>query len=85
MDVQNFELVGNSENGKSIISFSVYKPKNVDDDEDLDKSSVIPFQVSYAVSIHKAQGLEYNSDKVVVTEDVEEMISHNIIYTMALR
>lgn len=85
MDVQNFELIGNSENGKSIISFSVYKPKNVDDDEDLDKSSVIPFQVSYAVSIHKAQGLEYNSVKVVVTEDVEEMISHNIIYTAITR
>ncbi len=85
MDVQNFELIGNSENEKSLIQFSVYKPNNVDDDEDLDKSSVVPFQVSYAVSIHKAQGLEYNSVKVVVTEDVEEMISHNILYTAITR
>lgn len=85
MDVQNFELIGNSENGNSLIQFSVYKPNSVDDDEDLDKSSVVPFQVSYAVSIHKAQGLEYNSVKVVVTEDVEEMISHNILYTAITR
>ena len=85
MDVQNFELIGNSENEKSLIQFSVYKPNNVDDHEDLDKSSVVPFQVSYAVSLHKAQGLEYNSVKVVVTEDVEEMISHNILYTAITR
>ena len=38
--------------------------------EDLDKNlrlkSVVPFQLAYAVSIHKAQGLEYDSVKVII-------------------
>ena len=45
----------------------------------------MPFQVAYAVSIHKAQGLEYNSVKLVITNEVEEMISHNIFYTAITR
>lgn len=28
--------------------------------------TIIPFQIAYAVSIHKAQGLEYNSVKVII-------------------
>jgi len=46
---------------------------------------VIPFQVSYAVSIHKAQGLEYDSVKIVITEDIDEMITHKIFYTAITR
>ena len=42
---------------------------------------MVPFQIAYAVSIHKAQGLEYESVKVVITEDIDEMITHNIFYT----
>lgn len=48
-------------------------------------NSVVPFQVAYGVSIHKAQGLEYKSVKVVITDEVEEMISHNIFYTAITR
>ncbi len=33
-----------------------------------------PFQVAYAISIHKAQGPEYNSVKVIVTNEIEELI-----------
>ena len=33
-------------------------------DEDR-KKAIVPFQLAYAVSIHKAQGLEYRSVKVV--------------------
>lgn len=40
---------------------------------------------TYAVSIHKAQGLEYKSVKVVITEDIDEKISHNIFYTAITR
>lgn len=47
--------------------------------------TTVPFQVAYAVSIHKAQGLEYNSVKIVITNEVEEMISHNIFYTAITR
>ena len=43
------------------------------------------FQIAYAVSIHKAQGLEYQSVKIVITRDVEDMITHNIFYTAITR
>ena len=45
----------------------------------------VPFQIAYAVSIHKAQGLEYNSVKLVITKEVDERISHNIFYTAITR
>ena len=70
--------------GKSIVEFSV--KKRIEKDSDADYSEqVVPFQIAYAVSIHKAQGLEYNSVKVVITEDVDEQISHNIFYTAITR
>lgn len=68
----------------SVIRFKVTQEEDKDDEED-DDSNVIPFQVAYAVSIHKAQGLEYDSVKVVITSEVEEMISHNIFYTAITR
>ena len=45
----------------------------------------IPFQIAYAVSIHKAQGLEYNSVKIIISDEVEERITHNIFYTAITR
>lgn len=84
---EEFELLSNDSyehTNNSVIRFSVYKNKNTDDDE-LDPKTIIPFQVSYAVSIHKAQGLEYNSVKVVITNEVDEMITHNIFYTAITR
>lgn len=80
----DFELLDSAENGNSIIRFTVDKYKSTDNDDD-DSSNITPFQVAYAVSIHKAQGLEYNSVKVVITDEVEEMISHNIFYTAITR
>lgn len=80
----DFELLENANNGNSIIRFKVNKYKSTDNDDD-DSKSVVPFQVAYAVSIHKAQGLEYNSVKIVITEEVEELISHNIFYTAITR
>lgn len=68
----------------SVIRFSVYKSKNSDVD-DFDSRTIIPFQVSYALSIHKAQGLEYDSVKVVITNEIDEMITHNIFYTAITR
>lgn len=72
------------EANNSVIRFSVYKNKNTDTD-DFDLRTIIPFQVSYAVSIHKAQGLEYNSVKIVITNEIDEMITHNIFYTAVTR
>lgn len=54
-----------------------------DDDESIDV--IVPFQIAYAISIHKAQGLEYKSVKIVITNEIEEMITHNIFYTAITR
>ena len=80
-----FELIGESEAGKSIISFTVSKYRSTDEDDEYNNSSVVPFQVAYAVSIHKAQGLEYDSVKIVITNETEERITHNIFYTAITR
>lgn len=81
----DFELIGESEAGKSIISFTVSKYRSTDEDDEYNNSSVVPFQVAYAVSIHKAQGLEYDSVKIVITNETEERITHNIFYTAITR
>ena len=86
MDAENygFDLVDISASGNAIIKFNVNRLKSTDDDdESLD--TVVPFQIAYAVSIHKAQGLEYNSVKIVITNEVEELINHSIFYTAITR
>lgn len=79
----DFELVS-SDSKKSVIRFKVNQFQTTDDDDDL-SDTLIPFQVAYAVSIHKAQGLEYSSVKIVITNEVEERITHNIFYTAITR
>ncbi|HAF95841.1 MAG: helicase [Elusimicrobia bacterium GWC2_51_8] len=81
----DFTLLEDSATGHSVISFFVNKYKSTDEDDDILSSAVVPFQVAYAVSIHKAQGLEYNSVKIVITDEVDELISHNIFYTAITR
>lgn len=68
----------------STVRFDVHDRGSGDDDDDSTSGSV-PFQVAYAVSIHKAQGLEYDSVKVVITDANEDDISHNIFYTAITR
>ncbi|MDR2180668.1 MAG: AAA family ATPase [Synergistaceae bacterium] len=81
----DFELLENSSNGNSVIRFRVDKYQTTDEDDDISLASVIPFQVAYAISIHKAQGLEYNSVKIVITDEIDERITHNIFYTAITR
>lgn len=69
---------------ESAVRFSVYLPANTDADSEDDRSTV-PFQVAYAVSIHRSQGLEYDSVKVVITDANEDDISHGIFYTAITR
>ena len=83
-EIYDFDFVGNSANGNTIISFWTNKYKSTDEDDD-SMDTIIPFQVAYAVSIHKAQGLEYRSVKVVITNEVEDLITHNIFYTAITR
>ncbi|WP_285130542.1 ATP-dependent DNA helicase [Propionibacterium freudenreichii] len=66
------------------VRFSVYDLNSSDEDEDYDISTV-PFQVAYAVGIHKAQGLEYDTVKIVITDANEDDITHNIFYTAITR
>jgi energy-coupling factor transporter ATP-binding protein EcfA2 len=82
---QDFELLDNFESGNSVIRFCVNKLKSTDEEDDGSSKAVVPFQVAYAVSIHKAQGLEYNSVKIVITDEIDELITHNIFYTAITR
>nr|WP_306255014.1 ATP-dependent RecD-like DNA helicase [Ornithinimicrobium cryptoxanthini] len=68
----------------STVRFAVYDIDISDEDDDTDTTTV-PFQVAYAVGIHKAQGLEYDAVKVVITSANEDDITHNIFYTAITR
>ena len=81
----DFELLANSIRGNSIIRFKVYKTRSADEDDIRNSRAVVPFQVAYAVSIHKAQGLEFRSVKIVVTDEIDELITHSIFYTAITR
>lgn len=81
----DFFIVRNASNGNSIIRFSVSKNRSTDEDNDGISKAVVPFQIAYAVSIHKAQGLEYDSVKVIITDEIDELITHSIFYTAITR
>ncbi len=75
-----------NEANKSLIRFFVHKMQSADEDgAELGSKTIVPFQIAYAVSIHKAQGLEYNSVKIVITDEVEELVTHSIFYTAITR
>ena len=76
-----------AQEGSTRIRFTVYAYDNVADEgnEELRLMSVIPFQLAYAVSIHKAQGLEYDSVKVIIPKSNSEKITHGIFYTAITR
>lgn len=70
------------------IRFTVYAYDSgveEEDREDMRMKSVVPFQLAYAVSIHKAQGLEYDSVKVIIPSNNSEKITHGIFYTAITR
>lgn len=66
------------------IRFDVFDFEEEMADEDR-KKTIVPFQLAYAVSIHKAQGLEYRSVKVVIPSSNAEKITHGIFYTAITR
>jgi hypothetical protein len=84
--LSEFDVVGDELEwmGDSTVRFSVYEHEASDEDDDSLNTSV-PFQVAYAVSIHKAQGLEYDSVKIVITDANEDDITHSIFYTAVTR
>jgi len=70
--------------GGSTVRFTVYDYDASDEDDD-SLNTTVPFHVAYAVSIHKAQGLEYDSVKIVITDANEDDITHSIFYTAVTR
>ncbi|WP_025134677.1 ATP-dependent RecD-like DNA helicase [Leucobacter sp. PH1c] len=66
------------------VQFDVEKRGSSDQDDE-STQGLTPFQVAYAVSIHKAQGLEYESVKIVITNANEGNITHPIFYTAITR
>ena len=67
----NYEILENMDN-KTMIRLYVRNFKDTNDDDDDRNEHIIPFNLAYAVSIHKAQGLEYNSVKIIITSNVED-------------
>ena len=80
----DFELLTTPEETTSTIRIRVPKYRSTDNDNER-LEDMVPFQVAYAISIHKAQGLEYDSVKIVISNEVDEKITHNIFYTAITR
>lgn len=89
LDVRDadLEIISNGEDSTRI-RFGVYEYDESDSGDDLEERrlhAIVPFQLAYAVSIHKAQGLEYNSIKVVIPNSNSERITHGVFYTAITR
>ena len=81
---ESFEFVDVTEDGTRIrLEVITGDEEQMSDYERI--KTIIPFQIAYAVSIHKAQGLEYKSVKVVIPSYNAEKISHSIFYTAITR
>ena len=72
----NYEIIENMDY-QTLIRLYVRNFKDTNDDDDSNEY-IIPFNLAYAVSIHKAQGLEYDSVKIIITSNVEDEITKNI-------
>ena len=71
--------------GFEYLRFVVNKNKTTDEDDEGPSKATVPFQIAYAVSIHKAQGLEYDHVKIIITDEIDELITHSIFYTAITR
>ena len=82
-EAESFDYVDTTEKG-TIIRIEVISWDDELSEEEKVKT-VIPFQLSYAISIHKAQGLEYKSVKIVIPSSNAEKITHSIFYTVNVK
>lgn len=80
----DIELIEYTEDNRTVVRFFVKKFKDTNEDDE-DYQNIIPFNLAYAVSIHKAQGLEYESVKIIITSNIEDNITKNIFYTAITR
>ena len=83
-----FEICEHLDNS-TIIKFTVYENKGAgvtEDEREVSRMrSIIPFQIAYAVSIHKSQGLEYDDVRIVIPKENAEKITHGVFYTAITR
>ena len=79
--------LGNPTPNTTLVRINVFLTNEDADDEmsTEDSKTVMPFQIAYALSIHKAQGLEYDSVKLVIPCEVDDLITHDIFYTGVTR
>lgn len=78
---EHFKIMKNGK-GWTEIQLFVFEHNGDEDDKSF---NVVPFQVAYAISIHKAQGLEYDNVVIIIPDEIEEQITHNIFYTAITR
>ena len=81
---ESFEFVDITDFGTRIRLEVIANNDETATDEERIKT-IIPFQIAYAISIHKAQGLEYKSVKIIIPPYNAEKISHSIFYTAITR
>ena len=81
----NLEFVESLDDGWTVVRFSIYKYDDEEENGEPGEIHTVPFQVAYAVSIHKSQGLEYNSVKIIIANNIDELITHNVFYTAITR
>lgn len=79
----HIEFIDAIEDGTRI-RFDVFAFEDEISEDDRERT-IVPFQLAYAVSIHKAQGLEYKSVKVIIPSSNAEKITHGIFYTAITR
>ena len=73
--------MSSKENNSTILIIRTKTNKEYLNEEFVD----IPFDIAYAMSLHKAQGLEYNSVKLVITPESEELFNNEAFYTAITR
>ncbi len=88
-DVKNLDFISVEYlDETTLVKFAVYENNggSTEEERDLSKQrSIVPFQIAYAVSIHKSQGLEYDNVKIVIPSNGASQITHGIFYTAITR
>lgn len=72
----------------TLVKFAIFENNggSTEEERDLAKQrSIVPFQIAYAVSIHKSQGLEYDNVKIIIPSSGSDQITHGIFYTAITR
>lgn len=84
-EIEFIDIVGDN---TTRVRFTIYAYDNnvLEENKNIMRMrAIVPFQIAYAVSIHKAQGLEYDSVKVIIPNSNSEKITHGVFYTAITR